>query len=68
MDFNTDYAAQMMKRIVAFQIKITSIQGKWKLNQNQSDVRRERVAAKLNTSTSEGDLQVAKLMDEDMAG
>ncbi len=68
MDFNTDYAEQMMKRIVAFQIEITSIQGKWKLNQNQSDVRRERVAAKLNTSTSEGDLQVAKLMDEDMAG
>jgi predicted FMN-binding regulatory protein PaiB len=57
-----------MKRIVAFQIEITSIQGKWKLNQNQSDVLRERVAAKLNTSTSEGDLQVAKLMDEDMAG
>ena len=68
MDFNTDFAEQMMKRIVAFQIEMTSIQGKWKLNQNQSDVRRERVAAKLNTSTSEGDLQVAKLMDEDMAG
>ncbi|MBC8280982.1 MAG: FMN-binding negative transcriptional regulator [Chloroflexi bacterium] len=68
MDFGTAYAEQMMKRIVAFQIEITSLQGKWKLSQNQSDVRRERVAAKLNQSTSDGDLQVAKLMDEGMAG
>jgi transcriptional regulator len=68
MDFSTDYASQMMKRVVAFQIDITSIQGKWKLNQNQSDARRERVAAKLGSSEHEGDLQVAKLMDEDMAG
>jgi transcriptional regulator len=68
MDFSTDYASQMMKRVVAFQIGITSIQGKWKLNQNQSDARRERVAAKLGSSEHEGDLQVAKLMDEDMAG
>ena len=68
MDFSTDYASQMMKRVVAFQIDITSIQGKWKLNQNQSDARRERVAAKLGSSEHEGDLQVAKLLDEDMAG
>jgi transcriptional regulator len=68
MDFSTDYASQMMKRVVAFQIGITSIQGKWKLNQNQSDARRERVAAKLGSSEHEGDLQVAKLLDEDMAG
>jgi transcriptional regulator len=68
MDFSTDYASQMMKRVVAFQIDITAIQGKWKLNQNQSDARRERVAAKLGSSEHEGDLQVAKLMDEDMAG
>jgi transcriptional regulator len=68
MDFSTDYASQMMKRVVAFQIGITSIQGKWKLNQNQSDARRERVAAKLGSSEHEGDLQVAKLMDEDMSG
>ncbi len=68
MDFSTDYASQMMKRVVAFQIGITSIQGKWKLNQNQSDARRERVASKLGSSEHEGDLQVAKLMDEDMAG
>jgi transcriptional regulator len=68
MDFSTDYASHMMKRVVAFQIDITAIQGKWKLNQNQSDARRERVAAKLGSSEHEGDLQVAKLMDEDMAG
>ena len=67
MDFGTDYAEQMMKRIVAFQIEITSLQGKWKLNQNQSNLRRERVAAKLNQSTNDVDRQVARLMDEDTA-
>ena len=68
MDFSTGYAEQMMKRVVAFQIDITSLQGKWKLGQNQSDVRRERVAAMLGSSEHEGDLQVAKLIGEDMAG
>ena len=68
MDFSTGYAEQMMKRVVAFQIEITSLQGKWKLSQNQSDVRRERVVAKLGSSEHDGDLQVAKLMEEDMAG
>ena len=68
MDFSTEYSDQMMKRVVAFQIEITTIQGKWKLSQNESDVRRERVAAKLKSLEGEPNQQVAKLMDEDMAG
>ncbi|MCH2671320.1 MAG: FMN-binding negative transcriptional regulator [Dehalococcoidia bacterium] len=67
MDFSTRYAEQMMKRVVTFKIEITSLQGKWKLSQNQSDVRRERVTAKLGSSEHEGDQQVARLMEEDMS-
>lgn len=68
MDYSTEYADQMLKRVVAFQIEITSLQGKWKLNQNHPEERRQRVAAKLHTSTGDADRQIAKLMDEDMAG
>lgn len=64
----TEYADQMFKRIVAFQIEITSIQGKWKLNQNQSDVRRERVSEKLKTLDGDANHQIAGLIDQDMAG
>ena len=67
-DFSTAYSDQMLKRIVAFQIEITSLQGKWKLNQNHPDHRRQRVAEKLKTLGGEVNLQVAGLMDEDMAG
>ena len=68
MDFSTDYSEQMLKRIVAFQIEITSIQGKWKLNQNHPEERRERVSEKLKTLGGEVNLQIAGLIDEDMAG
>jgi len=67
-DFSTAYSDQMLNRIVAFQIEITSLQGKWKLNQNHPDHRRQRVVDKLKTLGGEVNLQVAGLMGEDMAG
>ena len=68
MDFNTEYSDQMLKRVVGFQIEITSLQGKWKLNQNQSDERRKRVAKQLKIAGGEVNIQVAGLIDEDIAG
>ncbi|MCI0800371.1 MAG: FMN-binding negative transcriptional regulator [Chloroflexi bacterium] len=67
-DFSTTYSEQMLKRIVAFEIKITSLQGKWKLNQNHPEHRRRRVAQQLKTLGGDANLQIAGLMDEDMAG
>lgn len=67
-DFQSTYSDQMLKRIVAFQIEITSLQGKWKLNQNHPEHRRRRVAEQLKTLGGEVNLQIAELMDEDMAG
>ena len=64
-DFSTDYSDQMLKRIVAFEIEITSLQGKWKLNQNHPQQRRRRVAEQLKTLGGDINLQVARLMDED---
>ena len=67
-DFSTDYSDQMLKRIVAFQIEITSLQGKWNLNQNHPEVRRQRVSEKLKALGGEANLQIAGLMDDDIAG
>ena len=65
-DFSTAYSDQMFKRIVAFEIEITSIQGKWKLNQNHPEVRRQRVSEKLKTLGGEVNLQIASMIDEDL--
>ena len=67
-DFGTSYSDQMLKRIMAFQVEITSLQGKWKLNQNHPEHRRRLVAEKLKNLGGEINIQVAGLMDEDMAG
>ena len=67
-DFGTNYSDQMLKRIMAFQVEITSLQGKWKLNQNHPEHRRRLVAEKLKNLGGEINIQVAGLMDEDMAG
>jgi transcriptional regulator len=58
----------MLKRIMAFQVEITSLQGKWKLNQNHPERRRRLVAEKLKNLGGEINIQVAGLMDEHMAG
>ncbi len=68
MDYTTAYADQRLKQIVGFQIEITSLQGKWKLNQNHPEERRERVSEKLKTLGGEVNLQIAGLIDEDLAG
>ena len=68
MDYSTEYADQMFKRVVGFQIEITDLKGKWKLNQNHSEERRGRVSQQLKAEGGEVNLQIAGLIDEDMAG
>ena len=68
LDYSTEYADQMLKRIVGFQIEITDLKGKWKLNQNHSEVRRGRVADQLKVEGGEVNLQIAGLIDADMTG
>ena len=65
-DFTTAYADQMVKRIVAFEIEITRLQGKWKLNQNHPERRRRRVAEQLTTLGGENERQIAELINEDL--
>lgn len=62
-DLSTESSDQLLKRIVAFEIWITSLQGKWKLNQNHPQRRRRRVAEQLKTLGGDNNLQIASLMD-----
>jgi transcriptional regulator len=48
--------------IVGFEIAIDTVEGKWKLNQNHSAARRQRVIEALSSSSRHDDQQVAALM------
>jgi transcriptional regulator len=50
--------------IVGFRIDIERIEGKWKLNQNHPQERRERVIAALRERMAGDDLEIARLMSD----
>ena len=66
-DFNTKYMEGMLDRIVAFEIEIQKIQGKWKLNQNQPERRRQRVVDVLKKQAGDDSQRIATLIEEFMA-
>ena len=53
---------RLAQSVVAFQIEITRIEGKWKLSQNQPRERREKVHRRLGPATRENSQAVAALM------
>ncbi len=56
------FIAKLLDGIVGFEIAIEKLEGKWKLNQNQTTVRRERVIAMLEQSSRPADRVVANCM------
>ena len=61
-DSGTDFHQTMLDGIVGFEVEITRLEGKWKLNQNHPVERRERVIARLNAEGGENNVTVARLM------
>jgi transcriptional regulator len=57
-----DFIAGLAKQIVAFQIPLERLEGKWKLNQNHPPERRERVMAALAKQGGEDATEIARLM------
>lgn len=53
MDLPEDYMHQQMQAIVAFEIELTRLEGKFKLSQNRSAVDQQRVIAALLASDDE---------------
>ena len=62
-EFTSDYSQRMLKRIVAFEIEIEKIQGKWKLNQNHPDINRRRVVNVLKTMPDDNSRGIVELME-----
>ena len=62
MELSADYLARMMHAIVAFEIPINRIEGKFKLSQNRSWPDQQRVADALARSEDAGARGTAELM------
>src|SRR5258708_9937992 len=62
MPLPEDYLQKMMQAILAFELPIERIEGKFKLNQNRSDADQESVIAYLSGTVSALDVQTSQLM------
>jgi transcriptional regulator len=58
------FSRNMVKAVVGFEIEITRMEGKWKLNQNHSEERREKVIRALRGTGDAAALGVADMMAE----
>ncbi|MBS1910862.1 MAG: FMN-binding negative transcriptional regulator [Bacteroidetes bacterium] len=62
LDTSDKWTAGLITGIVAFEIELTRIEGKFKLNQNRSRADRDSVAAALMSGGSEADRQLGEFM------
>jgi transcriptional regulator len=63
-DQPAEFIERLAGQIVGFRIPIDRLEGKWKLNQNHPQERRERVIAALSGQESADSLAVARLMQD----
>ena len=54
----------LVKAIVGFTIDVEQIEGKWKLNQNHDQDRRDRVINALRDAGGSDQLEIAQLMED----
>ena len=62
LDTSGDFMANMARSVAAFRIEITRMEGKWKLSQNQSRERQEKVVDALILQRDENAQAIAALM------
>lgn len=59
-----DFERRLMAAVVTFELKVTQLEGKFKLSQNKNDQDRENVIAALSGSRREVERETAALMDK----
>jgi transcriptional regulator len=64
MDLPRDYMDAMLRGIVGFEIRVTRLEGKFKLSQNRPPADRPRVVAALEALANDDALGIAALMRE----
>jgi transcriptional regulator len=65
-DVEPELLDQLLDSIVGFEIKIERIEGKWKLSQNHSKDRQQKVIDQLNTQDASQDKKIAALMAQNL--
>ena len=66
VDAPADFVAGLARQVVAFRIPIERLEGKWKLNQNHSPERRQKVAEALERQGNGVSWEIARLMRESL--
>lgn len=64
IDAGADFFQNMVRAVVGFRIEVSRLEGKWKLNQNHPQERRERVIRILEKSEDQDAREIARLMRE----
>jgi transcriptional regulator len=64
LDTAGDYFRKMVRAVVGFRLEINRLEGKWKLNQNHPQERREKVVRVLERSADPDAREIARLMTE----
>jgi transcriptional regulator len=59
-----EFIEKMTVQIKAFKIEVTRLEGKWKLNQNHPEERRQKTVAALRKLGGEQNLNIANLMEK----
>lgn len=68
IDSDTDFFQKLARSVVGFCVEIARLEGKWKLNQNHPEERRQKVAHALEMSTDPEAKEIARLMREMLSG
>lgn len=63
---DTEYLEKLAQAVVAFEIDIEQIEGKWKLSQNHSEERRKRIVNELAKQPESSQPTIADLMAENL--
>jgi transcriptional regulator len=64
IDTSSDFFQKLARTVVGFRMEIRRLEGKWKLNQNHPQERRERVIRVLEQSDDRDAQEIARLMAE----
>ena len=57
-----EYKSKMLKGMVAFQINVTSLEGKKKLSQNKTEAEQQRIIEAFSQSDDQNEVQIAEYM------
>ena len=64
LDTDADFFQKLARSVVGFRVEIGRLEGKWKLNQNHPEERRQKVARVLEKSADPDAQEIAGLMRE----